>query len=164
MKKLLNISFDNDNVTIIVRKRPFYLIKNILLTLFLMGSVYAPWYTNGMWCFGAGREPALGTFMNTLYFFVAVLLFAFLADKWWSLPCGIYMLLMAVGSAVGIIAPSSGLYDGFNLLVLSPTWGLYFFAPYNNVWGVISLIITLIFSAAVLWIILRKYLRKESPK
>lgn len=164
MKKLFTVSSDSDNVNFAVRKRPLYFVRNILLELFLIGSVYAPWYTNAMWCFGAGREPALGTFMNTLYFFGAVLLFAFLADKWWNIPCGIYMLLMAVGSAVGIIAPSSALYEGFNFLVLSPMWGLYFFAPHSNIWSVISLIITVIFSVATLWIMLRKYIRKEQKK
>ncbi len=164
MKKLFTVSSDSDNVNFAIRKRPFYFIKNILLLLFLIGSVYAPWYTNAMWCFGAGREPALGTFMNTLYFFGAVLLFAFFADKWWNIPCGVYMLLMCIGSAAGIIAPESVLYNGFNLLVLSPTWGLYFFAPYSNVWGIIALIITMIFCIAVIWIMLRRYLRRELKK
>lgn len=164
MKKLISFSSDNEHVTVSMKKRPFHIIKNILLLLFLTGSVYAPWYTNAMWCFGAGREPALGTFTNTLYFFGAVILYAFLADKWWNLPCGIYMLLINIGSVAGIIAPDSSLYDGFNLLVLSPTWGLYFFAPDSNVWGIISLVITLVFGIAVLWIMLRKYLRKKLSK
>ena len=161
MKRLFSISSDSEYVRIIVKKRPLYSIKNILLLLFLICSVYAPWYTNAMWCFGVGNKPALGTFLNTLYFFGAVLLYAAFADKWWNIPCGIYMLLMSIGAAAGIAAPASGLYDGFNLLVMASTWGLYYIAPYSKVWGVISLVLTLIFSIAVLWLVLRRYRRKE---
>ncbi len=138
-----------------------YLVKNILLELFIIGSIYAPWYTNAMWCFGAGNEPALGTFLNTLYFFGAVVVFAFFSDKWWDIPCGIYMLLMAAGAVSGIISPESGIYEAFNLLVLSPTWGLFHFNPYSNVLGVISLIITLLFSLSIIGIILYKYKPKH---
>lgn len=138
-----------------------YLVRNILLELFIIGSIYAPWYTNAMWCFGAGNEPALGTFLNTLYFFGAVVVFAFFSDKWWDIPCGIYMLLMAAGAVSGIISPESGIYEAFNLLVLSPTWGLLHFNPYSNVLGVISLIITLLFSLSIIGIILYKYKPKH---
>lgn len=157
MKKLVKISTEDDNIIITVKKRRLNLVKNILLELFIIGSVYAPWYTNLMWCFGYDREPALGTFFNTLYFFGAVAVYAVFSDKRWNIPCGIYMLLMAIGSAAGIIAPESEFFEGFNFFVLSPAWGLY----YCNIGDTAVAAISLVFSLAALGIMSAKYFRKR---
>lgn len=157
MKKPFQISTDGDNIVITVKKRRLNLVKNILLELFIIGSVYAPWYTNLMWCLGCEREPALGTFFNTLYFFGAVLVYAFFADKRWNIPCGIFMLLTVIGAAAGITAPQSSLYEGFNLLILPPTWGLW----YCNIGNTAALAVSLIFSLAALGIMSAKYFRRK---
>lgn len=155
MKKIVNT--EGENVVITIKKRPLYLIKNILLELFIIGSVYAPWYTNLMWCFGYEREPALGTFFNTVYFFGAVLVYAIFADKWWNIPCGAYMMLTVIGSISGIIAPESEFYEVFNFLVLSPAWGLLYF----NLNNIVYFIAVLIFSLAALGIMTAKYFHKK---
>ena len=155
MKKIVNT--EGENVVITIKKRPLYLVKNILFELFIIGSVYAPWYTNLMWCFGCEKEPALGTFFNTVYFFGAVILYSIFADRWWNIPCGVYMLLMVIGSVSGIIAPESEFFEGFDFFALSPTWGLLYF----NLNYIVYLTAVLIFSLAALGIMTAKYFRKK---
>ncbi len=143
--------FNNKPFTIL-KKKP---VKNIILLLFIIVSFYAPWYTNGTWCFGCDREPALGTFFNTLYFIGAVVIYAVLADKWWNIPCILYMLIVSIASAGGIIAPESDVFNAVNLVFMANYWGLYFLNISNRVYYVI----TLITGIPVLWLMISKYCR-----
>lgn len=148
--------FNNKPFTI-MKKKP---VKNIILMLFMIISFYAPWYTNGTWCFGYGRDPALGTFFNTLYFIGSVAIYAVFADKWWNIPCIIYMLIVSLSSAGGVIAPKSDFVSGINLVFMVNYWGIYFFDISSRFYYVI----TLITGIPVLYLMISKYCRCTSNK
>ncbi|MDE5993698.1 MAG: hypothetical protein K2G87_11690, partial [Oscillospiraceae bacterium] len=136
-----------ENIVITVSKKKFRLIKNIIFEIFIICSVYAPFSTNLWWCAAYEREPALGTFFNTVYFFAAGAVFALFSDKKWNIPFMIYMFLTAAGSFAGLLFPESGFAATCDVLVLPTYWGILFATDNNAVYYSV----VLIFAAAMMY-------------
>lgn len=153
------ILVDNgDSIGITLPKKGLKLAKNIIFEIFIIFSVYAPFSTNLWWCAACEREPALGTFFNTLYFFAAGAVFALFSEKKWNIPFMIYMLLTAVGSFAGLLFPESDFAAACNIFVLPTYWGILFAVDNNAVYGGI----VLLFALVMLFFTVRKYIPKES--
>lgn len=153
------IIVDNgESIVITLPKKAFKTAKNIILEIFIICSVYAPFSTNLWWCAACEREPALGTFFNTVYFFAAGAVFALFSDKKWNIPFMIYMLLTAVSSFAGLLFPESEFFEACNIFVLPTYWGVLF-ATDNNV---LYFSVVLIFAAAMMYFTARKYMRRKN--
>lgn len=153
------IIVDNgDSIVITLPKRGFKLTKNIILEIFIICSVYAPFSTNLWYCAACENPPALGTFFNTLYFFAAGAVFALFSDKKWNIPFMIYMLLTAIGGIAVPVAPESGFAEACNIFVLPTYWGVLFATDNNAVYGGI----VLLFALVMLFFTVRKYIPKKS--
>lgn len=157
MKKEI-IADNGDSIVITLPKKNFKLAKNIILEIFIICSVCAPFSTNLLWCAASERAPALGTFFNTVYFFAAGTVFALFSDKKWNIPFMIYMLLTAVSSFAGLLFPESEFFEACNIFVLPTYWGILF-ATDNNV---LYFSVVLIFAAAMVYFMTRKYMHKKN--
>lgn len=153
------IIVDNgDSVVITLPKKGFRSVKNIILEIFIICSVCAPFSTNLWWCAACEREPALGTFFNTLYFFAAGTVFALFSDKKWNIPFMLYMLLTAIGSFAGLLFSESEFFEACNIFVLPTYWGIWFVTENTAV----CCAVILIFAAAMLYFTVRKYTAKKN--
>ena len=137
-------------------KRKLNIFKNIVLLIFIACSIYAPWYTNVMWCLKWGNDAALGTFFNTLYFFGAAIVFSYFSDKWWNIPFAIYMLLSFVSAFAGIFFEQSAFYEVINFFAMPTYLGFMIFGS-----QLVFCIVTLVFSALMLYLMGRKYVPKN---
>ncbi len=146
-------------INIRVNRRKFRLILNIVLLIFIVCSVIAPWSTNIWWCIACERHPALGTFFNTLYFYAAAVVYAVLAGRRWNIPFIVYTALLVIGSAVALIAPESEPAGVFIFAVMPTVYGLWFIDLPVRVLYALDIVIC----AVPLVIMLRKY-RKSAEK
>lgn len=153
------IIVDNgESIVITLPKKGFKTAKKIILEIFIICSVCAPFSTNLWWCAACEREPALGTFFNTLYFFAAGTVFALLSDKKWNIPFMIYMLLTAVSSFAGLLFPESEFVEACNIFVLPTYWGVLFATDNNAVYCAA----VLIFAAVMMYFTVNRYIAKKS--
>lgn len=153
------IIVDNgESIVITLPKKGFKTAKNIILEIFIICSVCAPFSTNLWWCAACEREPALGTFFNTVYFFAAGAVFALFSDKKWNIPFMIYMFLTAVSSFAGLLFPESEFVEACNIFVLPTYWGILF-ATGNNA---LYYSVVLIFAAVMMYLMVRKYMRRKN--
>lgn len=150
------IIVDNvDSVGITLPQKGFNLVKNIILEVFIICSVFAPFLTNLCWCFlnEPHVSPDLRTFFNTLYFFAAGTVFALFSDKKWNIPFMVYMLLTAVGGAACLIAYGSAFADFCEIFILPTYWGIKFAVESTVIYGCI----VLLFAVVMLFFTVRKY-------
>lgn len=151
------IADNGDSIVITLPKKGFKLAKNIILEIFIICSVYAPFSTNLWWCLACEHQPALGTFFNTLYFFAAGTVFALFSDKKWNIPFMLYMLLTAVGGAACLFASESDFAYICELFVLPTYWGILFITENIVIYGGI----VLLFAIVILFFTVRKYIAKK---
>lgn len=152
------VADNGDSIVITLPKKGFKTAKNIILEIFIVCSVYAPFATNLWWCAACKNEPALGTFFNTLYFFAAGTVFALFADKKWNIPFTVYMLLTAIGAFAGLLLPGSGFAEACDLFVLPTYWGIWFIVENAAVY----FSVILVFAVAMLYFTVRKYITKNN--
>lgn len=139
-----------------------HLVKNILLEIFFILTAVIAWAAviSLVW----ENPTTLPTFIISVLFIGAVLVYAFFTDKWWNIPGIIYtalLLFLTLNHWTAnhfFILSSSYLY--LELVIVPPVLGMDYIFDSNASY---CLTVT-IFCVSAIGIMVSKYLRKEKNR
>lgn len=130
--------------------------KNLLMELGFLIATALAWYSS-LWIAFAQTYTSPVNLIITLLYTAAVAIYAIFADKWWNLPCMMYMGFVSVTAVIYLIDPLAA--DDLIIWAFAPFIGLECIFSFGTPPYCIALII---FTLAVLAISVSKYFPKEN--
>lgn len=137
-------------------KKP--LLKNILLELMFVLSAVGAWTAAFLLAWEAPITDAL--FCISVLFMIITLVHAVFADKWWNIPCIVYIISVLATVTVHFINPELyiDIFEYLTVFTVLQFMGLDYMFAYE---GEAFHIIVILFSALSLGFMLFKYLPEK---
>lgn len=130
--------------------------ENLLMELGFLIATALAWYSS-LWFAFAQTYTLPVNFIITLLYIAAAAIYAVFADKWWNIPCMVYMGFVSVTAVIYLIDPLAA--DDLIIWAFAPFIGLESIFSFGSSPYCIALVI---FTLAALAVSGSKYFPKEN--
>lgn len=134
------------------------LMKNIFMELGFLTATGLAWYLCLSLAF-IELDTTFGMLIISFIYMSSTIAYAFFADKWWNIPCMLYMVFMTFTALLYIADPI--LADDLIVWVFFPLAGIDFITSIDDT---PFSVIVIIFSSIVLTITAMKYLPRKKKQ